>query len=302
MTYAFNPGRPFTEDFRDVGAEQIERAVTVLNDQPAGVHEAIHDARKNFKRLRSLYRLVASDARNFQKQENARIRDMARNLSTVRDAAALVENANHLREHAASEEQQLALDKVCSILAERRDRIAEGETDLDGKIDSTIVNCEQALAALTHVSFDDGRRKSAGRMEKGWRRTLKRAARARAACEASTEVALFHELRKRAQDYRMHLALLREAWPSAMQAKRAETKELVDVLGHLNDLATMTSLINEQPELAGDSQNQAHLLSAVIARQGELRLEALQRAEAVFLDDPECESRTVKLLWLEADR
>ncbi|WP_018235692.1 CHAD domain-containing protein [Ensifer sp. BR816] len=302
MTYAFNPDRPFTEDFRAVGAEQIERAMAVLKEQPAGVHEAIHDARKNFKRLRSLYRLVASDAPLFQKQENARIRGMAHNLSTVRDAAALVENASYLRQHAAGEEQQLALDKVCSILAARRDRIAEGETDLDGKIEATIVNCEQTLAALAHVSFDDGKRKSAGRMAKGWRRTLKRAARARAACETSTETARLHDLRKRAQDYRMQLALLREAWPSAMQAKRTETKELVDVLGHLNDLTTLTSLINEQPELGGDSQNQAHLLSAVIARQEELRREALERAEGVFLDDPQWESRTVELLWLEAGR
>ncbi|APG92574.1 CHAD domain-containing protein [Sinorhizobium americanum] len=302
MTYAFSPDRPFTEDFRAVGAEQIERAMTVLNEQPAGVHEAIHDVRKNFKRLRSLYRLVASDAPLFQKQENARIRDMAHNLSTVRDAAALVENASYLRQHAAGEEQQLALDKVCSILASRRDRIAEGEADLDGRIEATIVNCERALAALGHVSFDDGKRKSARRMAKGWRRTLERAAGARATCETSTEAARFHDLRKRAQDYRMQLALLREAWPSAMQAKRAETKDLVDVLGHLNDLATMTSLINEQPELAGDSQNQAHLLSAVIARQEELRREALKRTEAVFLDDPKCESRTVELLWIDAGR
>ncbi|OAP37751.1 metal-binding protein [Sinorhizobium glycinis] len=302
MTYAFNPSHPFTEDFRAVGAEQIECAVAVLQDQPAGVHEAIHDARKNFKRLRSLYRLVASDAPLFQKQENARIRNMARNLSTVRDAAALVENANYLRGYAASEEQQLALDTVCLILADRRDRIAEGETDLDGKIEATIASCEQALAALALVSFHDGKRKSARRMEEGWRRTLKRAARARATCETSTEAAFLHELRKRAQDYRMHLALLREAWPSAMEAKRAAAKELVEVLGHLNDLATMTCLIDEEPELAGDSQNQAHLLSAVIARQAELRPEALRRAEAVFLDAPEWESRTVELLWLKAGR
>ncbi|MCA1368271.1 CHAD domain-containing protein [Bradyrhizobium sp. BRP14] len=302
MTYALDPGRPFTEGFRAVGAEQIERAVAGLREKPAGVHEAIHDARKSFKRLRSLYRLVAADAPDFQRQENARIRDMARNLSTVRDAAALVENANYLRLHAASEEQQVALDKVCSILTARRDQIATSETDLNGKIDVTIVNCEQALAALAHVSFNDGRRKSANRLEKGWRRTLRRAARAKCACETSTDASVFHELRKRVQDYRMQLALLRAAWPSAMQAKRADAKELVDVLGHLNDLSTMTSLINEQPELAGDSQNQAHLLSAVIARQEQLRKEVLQRAEAVFLDDPESESRTVALLWLEAGR
>lgn len=302
MTYAFNPGRPFTEDFRAIGTEQIERAVAVLEDQPAGVHEAIHDARRNFKRLRSLYRLVACDAARFQKQENARIREMARNLSTVRDAAALVENANYLRTHAASEEQQVALDKVCSILAARRDRIAEGETDLNGKIESTIVSCEKSLAALARVDFDNRRRKSAARLEKGWRRALQRAARARTACETGTDAVFFHELRKRAQDYRMHLALLREVWPSAMQAKRLDAKELVDVLGHLNDLSTMTSLINEQPDLAGGSQNQAHLLSAVIARQEELREEALHRAEAVFLDEPKRESRTVEMLWLEAAR
>ncbi|MBP2237433.1 CHAD domain-containing protein [Sinorhizobium kostiense] len=302
MTYAFTPGRPFTEDFRAIAAEQIERAVAVLRERPAGLHEAIHDARKSFKRLRALYRLVACDAALFQKQENARIRDMAQNLSTVRDAAALVENAKHLREHAASKEQRVALDKVCSALLARRDRIAACDTDLDEKICVTIAGCGQAHSALAHISFHDGRRKSAARLENGWRRALERAARARAACGTGIDARLFHELRKRAQDYRMNLALLREVWPSAMQAKRAETGELVDVLGHLNDLAALTSLIDEEPELAGDSQDQTHLLSAIITRQEELRQEALQRAQAVFLDEPERESRTVELLWLEAAR
>ena len=80
MTYAFRPGRPFTDDFRAIAAEQLTEAVMILEDRPQGLHEAIHDARKNFKRLRSLYRLVAADAPQFQKYENARIRDMARNF------------------------------------------------------------------------------------------------------------------------------------------------------------------------------------------------------------------------------
>ncbi|WEX89128.1 CHAD domain-containing protein [Sinorhizobium garamanticum] len=300
MSYAFNPGRPFTEDFRAVGAEQIERAVAVLEQRPQGVHEAIHDARKNFKRLRSLYRLVACDAPLFQKQENARIRAMARNLSTVRDAAALVENISYLRGQTNSDEQAAALDQIYTILAERRDRIAETEADIEGKIAATIVDCEQALAALQQVSFDDGKQKSVARLKKGWRRTLKRAARAKEACETGTDAALFHELRKRTQDYRLQLALMRAAWLSAMEAKRAEAKALVDVLGHLNDLATLTSLINEEPGLAGRSQNQAHLISAIITREEALRAEARQRAAAVFQDKPKNESRTIALLWREA--
>ncbi|MCA1441348.1 CHAD domain-containing protein [Ensifer sp. IC4062] len=300
MSYAFNPGRPFTEDFRAVGAEQIERAVAVLEQRPQGVHEAIHDARKNFKRLRSLYRLVACDVPLFQKQENARIRAIGRNLSTVRDAAALVENINYLRGQTNSDEQGAALDQVYTLLAERRDRIAETETDVEGKIAATIANCGQAIAALAEVSFNDGKRKTVARLEKGWRRTLKLAARAKAACEADTDAALFHELRKRTQDYRLQLALMRAAWPSAMAAKSAEAKALVDVLGHLNDLATLTLLINEEPGLAGSSQNQAHLISAVITREEALRSEARKRAATVFRDEPKSESRTVALLWRKA--
>ncbi|PST18752.1 CHAD domain-containing protein [Mesorhizobium plurifarium] len=300
MTFAFHPKRPFTEDFRTVGEEQIERAIAILEGQPDGVHEAIHDARKSFKRLRSLYRLVAADAPLFQSRENARIRGMARSLATFRDAAALAENAVYLRQHAASEEQQLALDKICTILASRRDRIAEDEGDLDRKIEATIVNCRKAHAALAHVSFRDGRRKSARRLAKGLHRTLRRAARARTACAASADTMLFHDLRKSAQDYRMQLALLREAWPSAMRAKREEANELVDVLGHLNDLDALMSLVGERPELAGNSQE--HLFSSVAARQDELRREALTRAEAVFLDRPRRESRALELLWLEAGK
>lgn len=302
MSYAFKPGRAFTGDFKCVGAEQFEQAIELLRLRPDGVHEAIHDARKCFKRIRALYRLVASDAPLFQEQENARIRDMARRLSTVRDAAALVENARYLHEGARNDDEEKALDHVCLRLIERRDRIAAGETDIEDRIAATVVNCEQAMAALLHVSFDDRRRKTADRLAKGWRRTLKRAARALEACQASTEAAAFHELRKRAQDYRMHLALMREAWPSAMETKRADAKTLVEVLGHLNDLDVMTSVVNEDPGLAGNSQDQAHLISAVIARQELLRQEALERASNVFLDAPDDESRTIRLLWLEVSR
>lgn len=302
MTYAFRPGRPFTDDFRAIATEQLAQAVMTLEDRPEGVHEAIHDARKNFKRLRSLYRLVAADVRQFQKHENARIRDMAHDLATVRDAAALVENAHYLKAAACSEEEEKALTHVCERLTARRDQIAARETDIEDRVAATIVNCKQALQALGQVSFDDRRRKTADRLTKGWRRTLRRAERAWETCETTTEAAAFHEMRKRAQDYRMHLGLMRETWPSAMQAKRTEAKALVDTLGHLNDLAVMTQLINEDPALAGNSQDQAHLIAAVIARQETLRKAALELAETVFREAPEEESRMIRLLWLDATR
>ncbi len=145
-------------------------------------------------------------------------------------------------EHAASEEQQLALDKICSILASRRDRIAESEGDLDRKIEATIVDCRKALAALAHVSFQDGRRKSARRLAKGWRRTLRRAARARTACAASSDTIAVPRL---AQEHTglPHAPLLCCAKHGRRQCRRRERRpsELADVLGHLNDIATLVA-------------------------------------------------------------
>src|SRR5688572_23232323 len=98
MAYRIRPERPFTAEIRRVAQEQLRGAVTDFEERPKGLHEAIHDARKKFKRLRALYRLVASDAPEFRRQENARIRDMAKTLSVVRDATALIETADYLAE------------------------------------------------------------------------------------------------------------------------------------------------------------------------------------------------------------
>ncbi len=77
MPFRIRPDADFTEDFRDAAGSELRRAIATLEQQPDGAHEAIHDFRKNLKKVRSLYRLVAREVPDFQKQENARLRDTA---------------------------------------------------------------------------------------------------------------------------------------------------------------------------------------------------------------------------------
>jgi hypothetical protein len=88
MSYRIRPDRPLDDEVQRVAAHQLGKAMAVLTDRPQGLHEAVHAARKNIKRVRGLYRLIAPRAREFQQQENDRLRDMARTLSGVRDATA----------------------------------------------------------------------------------------------------------------------------------------------------------------------------------------------------------------------
>ena len=300
MSYRIRPSEHFTAEFKAVGTGQLTLAIAALTHRPEGLAVAIHDARKKFKRLRSLYRLAAADIPAFRRSENTRIRDMARTLSTSRDATALVEVSRHLLDHAENNEERAALKRIGKVLAARRDAQASEENPLEDTVAAAITTCGNALEALSRITFQDGGKKGAKRIAKGWRKALEKAAAARKACADRTDAHLFHELRKRSQDYRFYLNMLQRLWPSAMHAKRAEVTRVVDLLGHHNDLALLASLVDEQPHLLGKSEDVAYLLSAVITRQKILREEALMVAASAFRDDPKAESRTIKLLWRDA--
>ncbi|MBB2675881.1 UNVERIFIED_ORG: CHAD domain-containing protein [Rhizobium esperanzae] len=119
-----------------------------------------------------------------------------------------------------------------------------------------------------------------------------------AACHGQAAADDFHDLRKRTYDCRLYHALLRDIWPGAMKAKRDVAKELVEDLGHINDLAVLCELVEAEPQLFTRNDDLAHLLDAIIFRQQEDRRQALVKAEAVFADDPDEEAQRIELLWL----
>ncbi|OAV53449.1 metal-binding protein [Rhizobium sp. WYCCWR10014] len=300
MAYRIRPDADFTEAFRNAATRQLEHAITVLGERPDGAHEAIHSFRKNLKRLRSLYRLVAREVPDFQAQENARLRDAARSLSAIRDAAALIGTAQYLQHAARGNEESEALGRIVTILEGRRDWMAEAERGLEQRLAETADLLKEAIAALDAVSFDRGHRKNARMLAKSWRRTARKAKTALAACHGEASADDFHDLRKRTYDYRLYHALLRDVWPGAMKAKRDAAKELVEDLGHIHDLTVLSELVEAEPQLFTRNDDLAHLLDIIIFRQQEDRRQALVKAEAVFADDADEEAQRIELLWLMA--
>jgi CHAD domain-containing protein len=300
MAYRIRPDADFTEAFRNAATRQLEHAITVLGERPDGAHEAIHSFRKNLKRLRSLYRLVAREVPDFQAQENARLRDAARSLSAIRDATALIGTAQYLQHAARGNEESEALGRIVTILEGRRAWMAEAESGLEQRLAETSDVLKKAIAALDAVSFDRGHRKNARMLAKSWRRTARKAQTALAACHGEASADDFHDLRKRTYDYRLYHALLRDVWPGAMKAKREAAKELVEDLGHIHDLTVLSELVEAEPQLFTRNDDLARLLDIIIFRQQEDRRQALIKAEAVFADDADEEAQRIELLWLMA--
>lgn len=300
MPYRIRPGRAFGEEVRSIAVEQLQLAIAAFEEQPKGLHEAVHEARKKFKRVRSLYRLIALDKPDFRATENARLQQTARTLSLVRDATALIETVSYLETHALNDDERRALVHAREKLTERRDTLASTETDLPQKARAAVESCHTAIAAIEDIDFPQSPRKTARLIAKGWKKSLTRGKKALQACRGGAHAELFHELRKAGQAYWMNLALLRDIWPSAMRAKRAEARSLVELLGHEHDLALLVDLLDREPAMLGDGEEVSHLIGAIIRQQQELRHDALELAERVFADRPAREASAIEALWIEA--
>src|SRR5215469_16277778 len=82
---------------RRVAREEIDSAVAHLRVKTASKRdESVHKARKSIKKLRGLVRLLTPELGDAGKRENAALRDLGRTLSSVRDAAAIVETVDLL--------------------------------------------------------------------------------------------------------------------------------------------------------------------------------------------------------------
>jgi CHAD domain-containing protein len=300
MSFRIQPDADFTTAFRKAASSELRQAILTLEQRPDGAHEAIHAFRKNLKKLRSLYRLVAPEAKAFQKRENARLRDAAKSLSAMRDAAALIETVLYLQQNARNSEEHDALGRIVSILEARRDWMANAETGIEQRLLETAAGLEDAIAALDEVSFSGGPAKAAKLVAKGWKKTASNARKALAACHGTASAEAFHELRKCTQHYRAHHGLLTPIWPGAMKAKRAAAKDLVDLLGHVHDLAVLCELVEAEPQLFTRNDDLTHLLDAIIYRQQDDRRQAIVKAETVFTDDPDAEAECIRVLWLAA--
>ena len=108
--------------------EQILQDITGLeNDRD----ESIHNARKNCKRVRAVYRLIRDEIGiSIYRKENIRFRDTARLLAGARDSLVLIQtldklfnaNSDQLSNQAYNDFRQFLVDKYQTTLANELDQ------------------------------------------------------------------------------------------------------------------------------------------------------------------------------------
>ncbi len=239
----------------------------------AGAAGAVHEARKSFKKIRSLLRLARSglDRKEFRKS-NRFFRDAGREIRAVRDAAALIEALDGLSRRYFKRKPPAIVGKLRRMLAADARRLAR-ELAAQEVLSHAARRLEPQLKRVKAWKLGGLKWKDA---ISAWGRASRKCRQARAAAQASAADERLHQWRKRVKDLWQQTLLLRSACPE-LRERMEELQTLADLLGEDRDLALLAAAADRRRDaLALDTQMKT-LTHLIQVRREELRAEAFGR-------------------------
>ena len=292
--YRLLAGEPVGAGVRRILAAQVDDAISQLRGE-AGTEpaEAIHEARKGVKKIRSALRLVRDEiGDDVWRRENEHYRDVARKLSSFRDAEILVQALDGLGERFGP----TARERVEGL----REQLEEENTSShdDGSVERAMAGAAAELAAgrsrIDALPLDgDGWELVAPGFHRSYRRGRKRLR----AVEEEASVTNLHELRKRVKDLWYQLRLIQDADKHMLGNLADQAHDLSDHLGDDHDLALLREEAQRRREGFASPSHQRHLLEEIDRRRGELQFAAISLGERIYAEKPKRFTKRLKKRW-----
>lgn len=289
--YRFHRDESAADGVRRAARGRIENALERLGN---GLHKddvasAVHETRKDLKKVRSLLRLSRGGLPPKQYQrENKRYREAGRLLSSTRDAEVKLQTLRALREHYGPDVP--TVEGLELLLRAEVERLASGNGDggLDARIEAAAAALEGGERKLDRLNLE----------KRGWKLLepglVSSYRRGRAGLglvgEQPTSEAV-HEWRKGVKDLWYHLRLLRDTWPEGLDGPIGQASDLSDLLGDHHDLTVLAETV-----LAQEREGRA-LLAFVERRQGELIDAAMPIGRRLYAEKPQRFVRRLRVYW-----
>lgn len=293
MSYVFKTDEALSQGLLRISQDQLNLAVRHLVEPANGDSaSAIHEARKAFKKTRSLLRLarlsLGDDCFN---RENSAVRDLARQFSRLRDADALREALAALPvENPDVKGAVLAVDERLKIkrselgsalegeLAPRRRRVLAGISEIQGRLSKwqPLPDSGPALAKELRKAFRSAKK-----------------ARKKAKQKSSTEN--LHHWRKAVKHCWYMSQLLAPAWSKLGAPPRKKLDFLAQMLGSDHDLALLELFLTRQVEPWPVSI--APLRAIMVDEQRRLQKHAFKLGKDLFRQKPRRAAKVLAAFW-----
>jgi CHAD domain-containing protein len=296
MSFELRLGEPLRKGIRRIVRKQLDDASQALTGGHQGPRdEAVHEARKCFKKVRAVLRLVRPviGAKRYR-AENTCFRDAARPLTEVRDAKILIETLDGLAEHFQEHIARRAFGEVRQALQDNLRAVRRRVLDEQNAFTVVGEVVRQARERVKGWSDVPDRWSAVGR---GLEDTYRRARAAFAEAAADPTVETLHEWRKQAKYQRYQLEVLRPLWPERLEELADEADRMGDLLGDDHDLAVLRQVLTDASARFGNAGDREVLLALIDRRRAELEQEARLLGGRFFQDRPGQFARRVKGYW-----
>lgn len=282
MAYRFSRKDDSVQDaVRRLTRQQIHDVLRRIDDPSCDRETTVHEVRKACKKLRAVLRLVEPGFPGAAK-ENTALRDIARGVSVVRDAATLVGSFDAVVAAYGAQLDHDAQEAMRNRLVLQRDALLAA-TD----IDALLADCRTALLALEWRSCEwtlEG--DDCGMLREGLRRWYRKARHALFAAHASPTPERLHAWRKRAKDHLYHARLFAPTWEKPMRAHVRAAHALGELLGQHHDLTVLLDTLAREPGAVGTNADAEVLAGLAGSLQAVLQAQAFSAGAALFADKP----------------
>jgi len=282
----FSSTETLAENFRKTGTVLITRALKTISDESVSPEEKIHQARVACKRIRALLRLVRKQIGPNYNLLNIYFRDLAAELSALRDKNVIGHLIPQMDDAFTTEETVALLSAVtagaeeaeanntAALIALAKEKMTQGL----GLINETSVkkaSPEQLMKNLKHI-YAPGRK-------------LANSLKAKSAEED------FHTWRKNTKYLRFQLEFLSSIDPQRMKAEMIKAEQLACALGDEHDMTVLCSRAGRaesaNPELIDK------LKSTALSRRKKLRKQCISKGKSFYAEKPGAYTERLVAYW-----
>ena len=294
MSYHLKLNEPVHEGLKRIVCEEIEYGAGQLDGKdPAKRDEAIHEARKSVKKIRAVLRLIRPELGSVYRAENERLRGVGQKLSEFRDAGAIIETFDDLKEKYRDELGRHTLSPIRRRLNAQKQSAEKGN------------QIEAVLQQMANTLRDVGKDVSAWPLQTdgfcaiapGLRKTYGRGRKALAYAKKRPRPENFHEWRKRVKDHWYHVRLLEDIWTDVMRAYEKDLKDLETWLGDDHNLVVLSDKLKGDPQGYGSQKDVDFLMELIGKHQKKLREKAVDLGDRIYQDRPRLFTKRIELLW-----
>jgi CYTH domain-containing protein/CHAD domain-containing protein len=277
-------GEGVSDGVRRIAGAQLDAAIGGLDAAGAdALGEAIHEARKALKRLRTTLRVTRDElGDDIYRRENAGFRDTGRRLSGARDSQVVVETLEALCERYRGELPPGGFAALRDVLRKEHDAARERVRADAGAVGDVV---EELRAARARSASWTTEREDLDALAPGFRRIYRRGRRALGAAREQPGDEALHELRKRVKDLWYASQILRPAAPKKTKRMAARAHRLSDVIGEDHDLAVLQQTADRHRDHLSDAERGA-LAELIERRRARLRRRALKKADRLYRRKP----------------